>query len=140
MIEITKFKPEHFSIIKLQEAQHELLGYMDTTALCITGKSYTMWDDDKIIGCAGVMPKWRDSAVAWATLSQDAYKHLTRITRLVRAYLDIVQRHYARIETVVRTDFPQGHRWVIMLGFEREGTMKNYSPQGIDFDMYARTR
>jgi hypothetical protein len=45
---------------------------------------------------------------------------------------------YKRIETSVATDFEQGHRWAQMLGFKNEGTMRCFTPQGMDCDLYAR--
>jgi len=43
-----------------------------------------------------------------------------------------------RLETYVDVGFAPGHRWVKMLGFEVEGYMKSFRPNGDDMVLYAR--
>ena len=42
-----------------------------------------------------------------------------------------------RYEAICRTDFKNGHRMLVLLGFEREGTMKKFI-DGVNYDLYAR--
>ncbi len=57
------------------------------------------------------------------------------ITRAVKKQL---QATPGRIEMTVRTDFPQGHRWAELLGFEQEAVFKQYGPEGEDHVGYVR--
>jgi RimJ/RimL family protein N-acetyltransferase len=47
---------------------------------------------------------------------------------------------YRRIEATVDVGFKQGHRWIKMLGFELEGYMRAYRPDGADMLLYARVK
>jgi len=40
----------------------------------------------------------------------------------------------------VDVGFKEGHRWIKMLGFELEGYMKAYRPDGADMLLYARIK
>ncbi len=44
-----------------------------------------------------------------------------------------------RYEAICRTDFVNGHRMLVLLGFEREGTMKKFI-DGVNYDLYARCK
>jgi hypothetical protein len=61
-------------------------------------------------------------------------------TRAVKAFMD-QNNHIPRMETAVRRDFAEGHRWAQMLGFVNETLeigMKNYGIDGATYDLYAR--
>ncbi len=47
---------------------------------------------------------------------------------------------FQRVEAYVDPEFPQAIKWAEMLGFEREGLMKRFTPSGQDQYLYARTR
>jgi RimJ/RimL family protein N-acetyltransferase len=50
---------------------------------------------------------------------------------------DIGSRRY---ESTVDVGFKQGHRFMKMLGFEVEGYLKAYRPDGADMVLYARVK
>ena len=54
----------------------------------------------------------------------------------------ILEDHSAikRVELTVRSGFEPGLRWARMLGFEHEGKMKSWAPDGHDYDLFARIR
>jgi RimJ/RimL family protein N-acetyltransferase len=47
---------------------------------------------------------------------------------------------FKRVEAYVDANFEAGHRWITMLGFEREGYMRAFSPLGDDAVLYARIK
>jgi hypothetical protein len=76
------------------------------------------------IGCGGFEECWTGRAGAWAVLSDDAGRHMVRITRAVKRGLEL---HSAeRIETTVQAGFEAGMRWAKALGFEEEGLRRRY--------------
>ena len=112
--------------------------YLD---MCLSGPSFAMYDGLGLSGIGGVIPVWRGRAVGWVVVDRCADRHgWLWATRRVREYLDSVQAAgiYRRIETAVCEDFTQGHRWARLLGFVKEGTMKAYTPDGLDYALYAR--
>lgn len=128
--------------IEIQDAQ-AYMGTManldlDFTDLSEQGFAWTGEHDGQVMGVAGLLPQWENRAIAWAVLSKHAGPHFAHIHKAVRRYL--VHAPYRRIETTVDIGFPQGVRWMKMLGFELEGYMKAYRPDGEDMLLFARVR
>ena len=86
----------------------------------------------------GVEPQWENRAIAFALISGAAGPYFWAIHSAVRNFLNSTP--YRRIEATVDVGFEQGHRWIKMLGFEIEGYMKAYRPDGADMLLYARVR
>lgn len=110
----------------------------DFTELSFHGLAWTGEADDAIVIVAGLVPQWEDRALAWALVSKDAGDHFTSIHRAVKKFL--IHCGYRRVEANIDVGFKAGHRWIKMLGFELEGLMKAYRPDGKDMFLYARVR
>lgn len=138
---IVPFAPTHLESLALQPSQVGFSKYFDPTygpALQSGGPCFTGVEDKEVIGCAGVIRQWDNRAIAWALLSAHCGKNFPRIHKAVSRFLDSTE--FRRIEAFVDVDFEQGHRWVNMLGFEREGYMRAFNPDGRDAVLYARIR
>lgn len=60
-------------------------------------------------------------------------KHInSRIEHYIQV-LDLV-----RVQTSIRASKPLLVKWMKVLGFEREGLMRNFGPEGDDYYLYAR--
>lgn len=105
-----------------------------------TLESYTARVDGRVVACGGFFPLWSGNVRAWAVIAADIGGHgMLALTRAVRRAMAVSDAR--RIEVEVDTVFPQAHRWVRMIGgFEWEGTMRKYSPDGRDCDRYAMVR
>lgn len=143
MILFERFRAEHLEGFQVQPAQYELqahLGYPGYAESIQGPYTWTGLIDGKVAGFAGIQVKWEGRGLAWAMLSP----HLTprnfiRVHNKVRDILDTAQiQRLRRIETAVRVDFQAGHRWAGALGFEREGLMRRFTPNGCDAVLYAR--
>lgn len=55
-----------------------------------------------------------------------------RISRWLRFH------NSGRIDTSVHCHFAQAIRWAEMLGFQNEGLMRKYDPDGLDCYLYAQ--
>lgn len=126
-----------------QSAERSGLAMMDDAdmdALCRSGRSWAMVDGcGHVVACAGVIPMWDGRAHAWALVGERPKRsHLLALTRTMLNHLRMLNAEYRRIDICVDTHWRNAHRWAKMLGFEREGTMKAYNPDGRDFDSYAR--
>jgi len=137
---IVPFQPEHLAAIHLQPAQIALqptLAQPDYgAALKAAGPCYTALAGEEIIACAGFYPQWEGRAIAWALIGASAGRHFFGLHKSVlRAF---AMHGYRRIETAVVVGFAEGERWARLLGFEREGRMRSYMPDGTDCDLYAR--
>lgn len=142
MMEIVAFKPEHVSQMSVQAVQKiEMVGYDTPEYLGMLAQhcSYTGISNGKVIASAGFFPIWNNRYYAWALLSDEIkpYEMIT-ITRAVKRGMDLLCN--ARIEAVVQSEFEIGHRWMKVLGFNRETPepMRKYFPHGGDAVLYAR--
>lgn len=126
----------------MQPAQEYLTRIVDVrgdfTELSDKGLAWTAEHDGVVLAVAGVEPQWENRATAFALLSDDSGTHFPAIHSAVVEFLD--NAPYRRIEATVDVGFKQGHRWIKMLGFELEGYMKAYRPDGADMLLYARIK
>jgi len=137
---VIKFKGWHVEL--LQEAglsepgrpklDVPTLGYMERE------NSWTILANDRPILCGGTIKLWEGRYCAWSYLSADSGPHMRKVTRETIRHLNEVE---GRVEMSVRCDFPLGHKWAKMLGFEVETPlMKKYGPSGEDHVGYVRFR
>lgn len=126
----------------IQDAQEYIRSIVnmdyDFTELSKAGLAWTGEVDGDIMIISGLMPMWENRAIAWALVSKDAGKCFTSIHKAVNNFL--IYAPYRRIEANVDVGFKAGHKWIKMLGFEIEGLMKAYRPDGKDMFLYSRVR
>lgn len=137
---IVQFEPDHLKLLLLQPSQAIMQPLLDNAeyaqSLKDAGPAYSAVDGDAVFACAGFIPQWEGRTLAWALISAEAGKHFVMITRAVKRAINL--HEFRRVETAVRTDFNEGHRWAELLGFKREATMAGYGPDGASYDLYAR--
>jgi len=128
--------------LKLQPAQSYLADMIDAesdlTELSDQGLVFTGEIDGKVVGIAGLSPQWENRAIIWSLLSEESGAHFVHITKVALRLLEDCP--FRRVEATVDVGFEQGHRWIKMLGFELEGYMKAYRPDGADMILYARVK
>lgn len=122
--------------LKLQAAQMHEGALLDLLRSLPPGASaWTACDGERCLAVGGYAEHWPGRIGVWAFLAEDAGDRMLALTRTVRGTLD--QLRNARIEATTVTTFAAGHRWLRLLGFVREGTMRRYA-HGLDYDLYAR--
>lgn len=132
------FLPEHAMRMKLQPAQAEVMGVLSVEyaqTLARAGKAYSVTAGDDIVFCGGIAQIWPGRSMLWALLSDTAKKHMLFLTRGVRRF---VSMQSGRIETIVRTDFAEAHRWAKMCGLNWHHHEEKFLPGGLDADIYVR--
>ena len=120
-----------------QQYMHALVD-MDTdfSELSVAGYAWTAESGDEVLAIAGLLPQWENRALAWALVSKSAGAHFAAIHKAVHRFVSAAP--FRRIEATVDVGFRQGCRWIEMLGFEIEGYMRAYRPDGADMLLYAR--
>lgn len=122
-----------------QQYMHALVDMnVDFTELSAAGYAWTAEVDDVILGIGGLLPQWENRALIWALVSESAGNHFPAIHKSVQRFINAAP--FRRIEATVDVGFKQGCRWIELLGFEIEGYMKAYRPDGADMLLYARVR
>lgn len=128
---------ERLVIQPAQQYMHSMVDVAtDLSRLSQKGLAWTGEAEGQVIVIAGLMPIWENRALAWAMISESAGPHFAAIHKAV--IKGIVDSGIRRVEATVDIGFDQGHRWMKMLGFELEGYMKAYRPDGADMLLYAR--
>lgn len=139
---IVPFEPEHLTRLSLQPAQAimqpTLANPTYAQSLKDAGPAYSLVIGDEVLGCMGLIKQWDERAIAWGLISGGAGPHFTRIHKAVLATMAL--HRFRRIETSVTCNFENGRRWAQSLGFVYEGTMKAFTPDGRDCDLFAKVR
>jgi RimJ/RimL family protein N-acetyltransferase len=128
--------------INLQPAQEYMSGWAmmeaDLTDLSEAGLAWTAEHDGQVLAIAGLAPQWENRALAWALVSDNAGAHFKGIHRAVSRFLTVCD--FNRVEANVDVGFEAGERWMKLLGFEYEGYLKAYRPDGQDMLLFAKVR
>ena len=138
---VVPFEPLHLELLELQQSQQLFRNFFDRSygpALQAAGPCYSVVDAGDVLLCAGLVKQWSNRAVAWSLISEHAGRQFVRIHKSVRRFLDSAD--FNRVEAYVDADFQQGHRWIEMLGFQREGYMRQFTPDGKDSILYSRVK
>lgn len=136
---VIPFEPHHVETFELQASQRYMVSHLCVEylkALQAVGPALSAAVDGQIIACSGIAFQGFGMGVLWAFVSQSAGKHLVRLDRITRRILTLADLR--RIEATTEASFPQGCRWLELLGFEREGLMRAYGPDGADHYRFAR--
>ncbi len=106
-----------------------------------SGDSYSLSAslDGDILLLVGVLPLWEGVGEIWTIFPQNAKELFRRnprnILKVTKKYLNLLP--FRRLQTVVRSDFKVGVKFVEHLGFQREGLLKQYGSDKKDYYRYA---
>jgi len=138
-VNVIPFDPDHIREMQLQDQQARIVSLATVQYLRVLkhmGPCASAEVDGRIIACAGVALEPYGSGTLWSFISRDAGKHFIVLDRAVRRMLSIP--NVRRIDATTEAGFSQGCRWLEMLGFEFEGVMRKYGPDGSDHVRYAK--
>ena len=126
MIVIVPFIPAHlkgFECIEQQRDIQDIFSQEYGEYLC-RGEAYSVFVDGVVVSMHGVLNLEGNRFFSWSLMSNKTMNYMHFITRHVNSFLNKFKS--GRVETIVLTDFKQGHRWVKLLGF------KNETPNGME--------
>ena len=135
---IIPFEPAHVARLRVQSRQARLLSYLVEPyieALGAAGPAMTAQENGEILACAGIAEQGFGVGTLWAFIAADAGRRFLSLHRGARR---LIQLHpLRRLEATTECDFPQGCRWLELLGFKSEGLLHAYGPDGADHYRYA---
>jgi hypothetical protein len=107
--------------------------------LYLSGPAFTLRDDGVILACFGCVVPWRHLGNTWAIITPRGHQHPVTVHRTIKRTMLAVARalDLRRLESEIREDFDFGHRWVRVLGFQRESRLPVYGPDGETFYKYV---
>lgn len=139
-VRVKLYQPAHLTYVKLQQQQQypeyqltlEYLSYLKDESW----PAFSLWHRNRCLGAVGVIKQWKNRAFVWCLLDEQAKHHLLGITRHIQFQLE--QLTIKRLETTCEVNFPQGERWLKLLGFEKECLAKSYMTDSRDIYIYRR--
>ena len=140
MIEIRPLERGDIEKVKSDPLEKAVKDYPDLIApsdYCHTA----LWDGE-VVGVGGVIIYWEGVGEVWILLSPKIRKFPIQMVRCIRKMYEkhSTDRSFRRLQCVVSIDFPQGQKMVESLGFEKEGLLRKYLPEGTDAWMYSIIR
>ena len=139
------YKPEHIESIldgNMSKMARKSFGMAEDIAhgLVAPGLAFTGLIDGYVIASAGIKPLWPGVGEAWIVASDNMPKKKLSVIKLIRENFDrmIQDNNFVRVQAGVRYDWPEAKRFAEFLGFEHEGIMKKYGPDGQDYYRMAR--
>lgn len=140
---IKPFKPEHLDEIECRWQDDWNLKsvatkeYMAGYGFC--GPSMTLFADEKILVCAGIVLLWDGVGSAWTLTSIYVDQYPVFFCKQIRLWMFRTMKDCKlwRIEANVHVDNEISLKWIERLGFEREGLMKMYGPNKGDYYRFA---
>lgn len=138
MLKFKKFDKEDLDMIETNFHFPESSKAAMMKETCLS--AYTALLESKVFMIGGVYGLWENVGEAWFVMSSIAYKKPFAAAKYSSLMLDHVQDDAGlkRIQASVHTNDQQAIRYVEWLGFENEGLMKKYGPDGSDYYRFAR--
>jgi hypothetical protein len=142
---IVDFRPNHAQTIELKEREkyYESLvpdyrGYVVQTAQ--PGMSWTGISRGKVVACFGVRNVWPGVGEAWMLPGTAIDRHAISLVRGARViFSDLIKNQgFSRVHIVVDSANDSALRFAKAIGFEVEGIMRNFGPDGSNYYMMAR--
>ena len=145
MIEVIPYKKEHARLIYETNIRERDAGISEdieelSTAWERQGPAYTIIIDEAIVFCGGFILMGWNRAEAWTLMSDLFYKYPKSCFKICRDYTNKIVKEYRlrRVQAIIDIDFDAGVRFAERLGFEEEGILKSYGPEGEDMLMFGR--
>jgi hypothetical protein len=141
---VETFKPFHIELLKaqgVQQSQVRQVSYVPAgwaNLARIPGPALTARLGDSILLCGGILPVGPKMGILWALLSAQAGAHLLTLHRATQRFIAIDPPK--RLEATVEKGFPQGCRWLELLGFRFEGEREAYGLDGETHMAYVKIR
>lgn len=108
----------------------------------INGIAWSGFAEGHLVAAGGVHFYWPGVGEAWTFMTSSLHKYRFSVHKHVYRLLnDIINRHKLyRVQAVINASHQAALDWIEALGFEKEGLMKKYGPDGQDYYMYGRVK
>ena len=137
-MKIIEFEPEHILRIKPQKRQEYINLTMEYGNYLATGKCFTGVHEGNVVAIGGILDVFPGRGFLHLIVAEGMPGQWIKIYRAARRLIDAVQDEYFRLEAL--STFEQADRWHEMLGFQFEGVLRKYMPDGSDAKSYSIVR
>ncbi len=129
-LDVLRMKPSHFG------QPDCCLTLEDGRRLFDLGGAISVLDNGRILLIGGIVNIWPGRSEVWSVLGIGSEKQMLSLTRVARKTLNL--SFVKRLESYCLSGFSQGERWLKILGFQHEATLRKYYPNGSDAELYVR--
>lgn len=138
MLKTVPYDPVHMGFCDFHERFADAAQREDPDVLARSREAWTFLDENhNVIAIVGAMETHDRCAYIWTFMSKAAGPHMLAITRFIQSWLP--KLGCVRIEATVAKNFKAAHRWMRILGFNRETTRPMKKWDGIfDYHLYSR--
>lgn len=133
---IIDFEPEHILHIKPQRAQVSAPLTLKYAEQIASGPCFTGIHNGEVVAIGGLIEVNQNRAFLHMIVAENMPHQWVKLYRAARRLIDVVD--YLRIEAL--SGFDEADRWLEMLGFEYEGTLRGIMPDGSDAKSYSIVR
>ncbi len=118
-----------------------LLVFDDDVRLLACNEQYVVIEDE-VVACFGLTFDSEGVYKIWAIISDEARGHGRLMIKFMRSTIASAYEKLGihRLTAVVRADMPEYSRFIELLGFDYEGTMRKASPNKTDLKVYGRLK
>lgn len=103
-------------------------------------EAFTLEEDGEIFAVGGAHIMWSGVAEAWVLISPNGKKHGTLFARYAKRRFEgiLKENNIKRMQATIHSTDAEAMRFAEWLGFEEEGLMRSYGPEGDDYIRVAR--
>ena len=140
-MDIHKFCKMH--IEKLDIPKNEKIDFLKYYDLFLDGDNspcFTVMDNDIVKGCAGIRGISKGVGEAWVVFNHDFLdKHKKVLCVKIKNYIDFISVTYDlhRIQALVECDNDIHRKFIEVMGFQFEGTLRAYDEYKNDWLMFS---
>jgi len=137
--EVAPFIPQDWQEIDLRQWERENINVESVYAVSSYGQLFTVRQDGRILALMGFWQKWDGVWEVYVYPSIHTPKYPVFYVKRVRNLLRTIARsHNMRRQQTISLADESTDRWMKALGFECEGTLKEFTPKREDCRMWAR--
>lgn len=143
MMKLVPAHPAHFDLLDLREQEHESFALdpqsgVNIESLINISISSTMMYNGVVLAILGFYQLFPGVLNVWILPSTHIHDNTFRYLRSVRKYVESLKRDIPchRIQSLAISD-EMHDRWMSFLGFEKEGVLKKYSADKVDYTYWA---
>lgn len=143
---IVPFVADHLNGFK--STQPDMQGHTDeemrehalSQAKC--GIAISVLQHGETLGIFGATKIWNGLEEAWFLVDEVTRRYGMAMTKVAKKFifLKFQEDSLNRLQITVRSDDIRAYRWAKCLGFQTDGVMKQFGPDGSDFYMMAITK
>ena len=143
---IVPFMREHLD--KFTINQPDLQGHDDSElrhriiTQCAGGGGISVVQRGKVLGIFGSSTIWHGLDEAWFLVDEAVRRYGIAMTKVAKKWiaLKFQKDKLNRLQITVRCDDVRAYKWAKCLGFQKDGVMRRFGPDGSDFFLMSITK